>query len=132
MALSYVLGITILALLAAVYSVLAWKAGARFGHRILLLTWPAASLLLLVYCYLTVVRTATGFFTADMYITAVFAIFLAFGLTTRSIWRGLTRLDYSRHVTISAVVRAAGAFFLGLVLGVVPLLVLDIFRLVRG
>jgi hypothetical protein len=124
------LGIVILAVTAGTYSFLAWTAAARFGRRALFFVWPAASLLL-VGCYLTAQPHRPGFLPAHAYAIGVFAVFLAFGLSTRSLWRRLATPAASPVLGLSAIVGATGAFFVGLILGLLPLLVLDMLTVAR-
>ena len=120
MAIRFLLGLGVLALIAGTYSVLAWKAALRFGPRALLIAWASGSLLLGFYYF--VVRPLPR--EVPIYISVVggFAVVLAFGLATRSVRK---RVALAEPIALAPIAAACGAFFLGLFLGLVPLLILD-------
>ena len=120
---------TILAAVAATYSVLAWNAAGRFGSRVLFLTWPAASVLLLAY--LMVRLTTPAILPLHAYAIGAFAVFLGFGLSTRSVWSHFRRQDTSRHLSFRTIAGATLAFFLGFILGLLPPFMLDIVTMAR-
>jgi len=128
MAIRLLLNLAIFAAIGATYSVLAWRAAQRFGLRVLLLAWPAASLLLIVF-YAVAQSPPPGVLSTHANAIGMFAIFLAFGLSTRTVRNHLIRLDAKLSPRIIA--GATGAFFLGFILGLLPLLMLDILAFAR-
>lgn len=126
MALQILLGIGALALVAAAYSAAAWKVAARYGPRSLLLTCLLGSLLLVSFYFVRLPRV----FPTHAYFLGVFAVILAFGLATRIVWRGIAHTAPAHALTPLPIVVATGAFLLGLLLGLLPLLVLDMLTIV--
>jgi hypothetical protein len=122
------LAIGFLALVAGVYSSLAWKAAVRFGRRSLLLTWLLGSLLLLSFIFAR--RPPAGMLPTHAYAIGAFAVFLAFGLATRTVGRRITHSAPSQTLTLFPIAAATGAFFLGLLVGLLPLLMLDMLTIV--
>ena len=122
------LAIGFLALVAGVYSSLAWKVAVRFGPRSLLLTWLLSSLLLLSFYFAR--RPSAGLLPTHAYAIGAFAVFLAFGLATRTVRRRITHSAPSQTLTLVPIAAATGAFFLGLLVGLLPLLVLDMLTIV--
>ena len=126
MALQTLLGIGSLALVAGTYSAVAWIVATRFGPRSLFLTWFLGSLLLVSFYAVRLPRVLP----THAYALGVFAVILAFGLATRIVWRRMAHTAPSRVPTLAPIALATGAFLLGLLLGLLPLLLLDMLAIV--
>ncbi len=126
MALHTLLGIGLLALVGATYSGVAWIVAARFGPRSLFVTWFLGSLLLVSFYAAKLPRVLP----THAYALGVFAVILAFGLATRTVWRRMAHTAPSRAINPTSFALATGAFLLGLLLGLLPLLLLDMLAIV--
>jgi len=105
----------------------AWKLAARFGPRVLLLTCPLAA-----FVFLALERwraAAQSGLPTSMVIISAFAVLLAFSLASRSVWRRVQRLE---RFSVRALAGAGGAFLLGMLVGLLPALVLDIISFTRA
>jgi uncharacterized membrane protein YsdA (DUF1294 family) len=123
------------ALLAAAYIIGAWYLSRRWGVRVLLPVWLVASLLAAVAgVYRLHTRSSaagnvpTRITDLRLLLAALIFSLLGFGLASLSVRKRLRRAS-DAGLTLMTVLAGVGAFFGGLGLGFVPVLVLDVRRL---
>ena len=120
-------GLALLFVIAVAYSALVWQLAVRFGPKALFLTCPVAAL-----AFLALERWQTApqaVLPTSMVVIGAFAALLAFALASRSVWR---RVQRAEPLSVRALTSAGGAFLLGMLLGLLPALVLDVFAVARA
>lgn len=133
MLLSLALSFLVLALIAGLYVVAAWRLAARLGEVALLGAWVAGSISLAV-AYAVIWgfrRGAAGVTISTTHRLMEFGIFfgmsaLSFGLATLSVRR--RRRHGSDGPSFGAILAGVGAFFAGLILIMVAVLIYDVLR----
>ena len=116
--------------LAAGFSFAVWRL-ARLGRGAVVVAWLAASALLATLYLLRIQSVTEGralqALSIDLAVQASLMGLLGFGLAARSLWRRFTVAPGA--LTGSAIGAAVGAFYLGVLLSLLPALFRDIGRL---
>jgi hypothetical protein len=124
------LSLAMAAAIAAAYTLAAWRLSASVGRvAILAACWPVASVLWAVTLYVRIRSAAPEENAAALRFVLPYIVasgVLAFGASSLLLFRHRRR---SSALSFAVLARSVGAFFLGLLLAVLPALIADIGRL---